>query len=176
MMWAALFQQRPAPDDGDYFKAEWLKEHRAAPDRDTLKVYGASDYAVTADGGDYTVHIVVGIDSEGRPWVLDLWRAQTDSSRWIDKLCDLILEWKPVEWAEETGQIKSAVGPFIEKRCNERGAYIYRRQFASRGDKAVGAQGIRGLMAMRGLHVATDAPWYPTLRTELLKFPAGKHE
>jgi predicted phage terminase large subunit-like protein len=176
MMWSALFQQEPTPDDGDYFKVEWLKEHVELPKRETLKVYGASDYAVTASGGDYTVHIVVGIDSEGRPWVLDLWRGQTDSSKWIDKLCDLILEYRPVEWAEETGQIKSAVGPFIDKRCAERGAYVYRRQFAARGDKAVRAQGIRGVMAMRGLHVQKGAEWYPTLRSELLRFPAGKHD
>ena len=25
MMWAALYQQRPAPEEGDYFKAAWLK-------------------------------------------------------------------------------------------------------------------------------------------------------
>ena len=25
MMWAALYQQRPAPEEGDYFKVEWLK-------------------------------------------------------------------------------------------------------------------------------------------------------
>ena len=24
MMWAALYQQRPAPEEGDYFKADWL--------------------------------------------------------------------------------------------------------------------------------------------------------
>jgi predicted phage terminase large subunit-like protein len=176
MMWSALFQQEPTPDDGDYFKVEWLKEHVELPPRDTLKVYGASDYAVTADGGDYTVHIVIGIDSEGRPWILDLWRGQTDSARWIDKLCDFILQYNPVEWAEETGQIKSAVGPFIDKRCTERSAHVYRRQFAARGDKAVRAQGIRGLMAMRGLHVQGSAPWWPALRAELLRFPAGKHD
>jgi predicted phage terminase large subunit-like protein len=131
---------------------------------------------VTADGGDWTVHIVVGIDQEGKPWLLDLWRGQTDSARWIDKLCDLILQWKPIEWAEETGQIKSAVGPFIEKRCRERGAHVYRRQFASRGDKAVRAQPIRGLMSMRGLHIAEGSDWYPAFRSELLRFPAGKHD
>ena len=27
MMWAALYQQRPAPEDGDYFKADWLKPY-----------------------------------------------------------------------------------------------------------------------------------------------------
>ena len=32
--------------------------------KETLRVYGGSDYAVTADGGDYTVHAVVGLDPE----------------------------------------------------------------------------------------------------------------
>ena len=32
MMWAALYQQCPAPEEGDYFKADWLKsyEHSAS--------------------------------------------------------------------------------------------------------------------------------------------------
>src|SRR6185437_13355132 len=54
--WSALYQQRPAPEDGDYFKKEWLKPYDIAPDLKLLRVYGGSDYAVTADGGDYTVH------------------------------------------------------------------------------------------------------------------------
>lgn len=66
MMWAALYQQRPAPEDGDYFKAGWLKPYDGLPPRDTLRIYGGSDYAVTADGGDYTVHVVVGLDPDGR--------------------------------------------------------------------------------------------------------------
>jgi hypothetical protein len=27
MMWSALYQQRPAPEEGDYFKADWLKTY-----------------------------------------------------------------------------------------------------------------------------------------------------
>jgi hypothetical protein len=49
MMWAALYQQRPAPDEGEYFKAAWLKPYVSAPATETLAIYGASDYAVTAD-------------------------------------------------------------------------------------------------------------------------------
>ena len=74
MMWAALYQQRPAPEDGDYFKAAWLKTCDALPARETMRVYGGSDYAVTADGGDYTVHIVLGLDPDGRMYLLDRWR------------------------------------------------------------------------------------------------------
>src|SRR5215510_12006542 len=58
MMWSALYQQRPAPEEGDYFKAAWLKPCDKLPARETMRIYGASDYAVTAAGGDYTVHLV----------------------------------------------------------------------------------------------------------------------
>lgn len=174
--WSALYQQRPAPEDGDYFKAEWLKPYDIAPDPKLMRVYGGSDYAVTADGGDYTVHVVVGIDPDGRMFLLDLWRKQASSDEWIEAFCDLVIKWKPIGWAEETGQIRAGVGPYIDRRQRERMAYVSREQFPTRGDKAVRAQSIRGRMALEGLYVPTSAPWYPGLRSELLSFPAGKHD
>ncbi len=173
--WSALYQQRPAPEEGDYFKAEWLKPG-VAPSRDRLRVYGGSDYAVTADGGDYTVHIVVGVDPEGHMHVLDVWRKQASSDVWIEAFCDLVLKWKPIGWAEEQGQIRAGIGPFLDKRSRERRAYVARDQFPTRGDKAVRAQSIRGRMALSGLYADTGAAWFPDLRSELLSFPAGKHD
>lgn len=176
MMWSALYQQRPAPEDGDYFKADWLKPFDKAPDRDTMRVYGASDYAVTADGGDYTAHVVVGVDPDGRMYLLDLWRKQASSDVWIEAFCDLVIKHKPIEWAEETGQIKASLGPFIDRRQRERKAYVKRTQFPTRGDKSIRAQSIRGRMALEGLFVKTEAPWFADFRSELLSFPAGKHD
>jgi hypothetical protein len=88
--WSALYQQKPAPDTGIFFEAAWLKTYSVMPARETLSVYGASDYAVTEGRGDYTAHIVVGIDPAGRLYVLDLWRGQTASDVWVEILCDLI--------------------------------------------------------------------------------------
>jgi predicted phage terminase large subunit-like protein len=175
--WSALYQQRPAPEEGDYFRKDWLKPYTTVPARETLKVYGGSDYAVTADGGDYTAHVVVGLDPEGRMYLLDLWRKQASADEWIEAFCDLVLRWKPIGWAEETGQIRSGVGPFLDRRSRERKAYVVRDQFPTRGgDKAVRAQSIRGRMALEGLYVPINAPWYEALRSELLSFPAGKHD
>lgn len=174
--WSALYQQRPAPEEGDYFKAEWLKPYTRAPAKETMRIYGGSDYAVTADGGDFTVHAVVGLDPEGRMYLLDLWRKQAASDEWVESFCDLVLEWKPMAWAEEQGQIKSGVGPFLERRMRERRAYTVREQFPTRGDKAIRAQSIRSSMAMNGLYVPISAPWYADLRSELLSFPAGKFD
>lgn len=174
--WSALYQQRPAPDSGDYFKAEWLRPYDKAPDRSTLSIYGGSDYAVTSDGGDYTVHVIVGIDAEGRLWLLDLWRGQTASDVWVEAFCDLVLKWKPIGWAEETGQIKAGVGPFLTRRIRERRTFVAREQFPTRGDKSVRAQSIRGRMALDGLYVPTDAPWKADLITEMMSFPVGVHD
>jgi len=168
MMWAALYQQRPAPEEGDYFKADWLKTYETAPARETLKVYGASDYAVTADGGDFTCHIVVGLDPEGRMYVLDLWRKQASSDVWIDAFCDLVTLWKPAMWAEEQGQIKAGVGPFLDRRQRERKAYVWRKPFPTRGDKAVKAQSIPGRMALESLYLPTAASWGSALRSSQL--------
>jgi predicted phage terminase large subunit-like protein len=176
MMWSALYQQRPSPEEGAYFKVDWLRPCVNTPALETLAVYGASDYAVTADGGDHTVHIVVGIDPQGRMYVLDLWRKQAASDEWVEAFCNLVKQWKPMEWAEEQGQIKAGVGPFLERTQRDRGAYVYRRTFPTRGDKAVRAQSIRGRMALEGLYVPQSAAWLPTLQAELLSFPAGRHD
>lgn len=175
---AGQFQQRPAPREGGLFQSSWIKPylHGQRPSLDTLSIYGASDYAVTANGGDYTVHIVVGLDPQGRLWVLDLWRRQASSADWIEAFCDLVLEYRPQGWAEETGQIKSGVGPFIDLRQRHRKAYVPRVTFPTRGDKAIRAQAIRGRMALEGLYVPQDAPWYEAFVSELLTFPAGRND
>jgi len=174
--WSALYQQRPAPETGDYFKREWVHLVEHEPPRDTMTIFGGSDYAVTAKGGDYTVHGVVGLDHEGRPWLLDVWRAQASSEAWVDAFCDLVLKWKPMGWAEESGQIRAGVGPFLDRRMNERNAYVHREMFPTRGDKAVRAQSFRGLIASRGLYIRKDAPFLADLLSEMMSFPAGVHD
>ena len=115
--WSALYQQRPAPEEGNQFKGTWLRPYQTHPPLAELAVYGGSDYAVTSDGGDYTCHVVVGIDTDQRMYLLDLWRGQSSTDVWIREWCRLVREWKPLDWAEETGQITSGVGPFLEQEA-----------------------------------------------------------
>ena len=174
--WSALYQQRPAPDDGTFFLASWLKPYITAPPRETLAVYGGSDYAVTADGGDFTVHVVVGIDPDGHMYLLDMWRKQAESKEWVEAFCALVKQWKPHEWAEEQGQINAALGPFIDEEQRKHQAFVYRSTFPTRHEKAIRARSIQGRMAVDGLYVPQYAGWMADLRSELLSFPAGKHD
>ena len=174
--WSALYQQRPAPETGAYFEADWLRTTERLPPRDQLRIYGASDYAVTSNGGDYTVHVVVGLDADGRMYLCDLWRRQAASDVWVEAFCDLVRDCRPIVCAEEQGQIRGGVGPFLERRMRERAARVARKQFPTRGDKPTRAQSIRGRMALEGLYVPAGAPWFADFRSELLSFPAGRHD
>jgi predicted phage terminase large subunit-like protein len=174
--WSALYMQRPVPESGDFFKAEWLKWYDNPPPRAQLRTYGASDYATKAEGGDYTVHLVVGLDPNADIYLLDLWRERAASDKWAEALIDLMALWKTVTWAEEAGQIKASVGPFITKRQLERKVYGVRRQFTSSSDKPSRAQAIRGRTGMGKVYLPRSAPWVADFVHELLRFPAGTHD
>lgn len=181
--WSALYQQRPTPDDGEYFRKEWLRYYDE-PVADLMKrvpmrVVGASDYATKDGSGDYTVHGVLGIDAEGNVYVLDWWRRQATSMVWGASLCDLILKWKPREWLEEKGVIANTMAGFLDQMQRDRRAHCPRRGLPStsrQGDKASKAQAIRGMFEMGKVFLPKSASWVPELVSEMMKFDAGKHD
>lgn len=172
--WSALYQQRPAPDEGSYFKRDWFRWYDTKPT--ALRIYGASDYAVTDAGGDYTVHVVIGVDPEDNIFVLDLWRGQTASDVWVQAWLDLVRQWKPVTWAEEQGQIVRSIGPFLEKRMHEERIYCRREQFASAADKPTRSRSIQARASMGKVYLPSKAVWLPDFLAELTTFPAGKND
>jgi len=174
--WAALYQQRPSPETGLYFKREWIQYYDKAPPLDHMRIYAASDYAVTEGGGDYTVHGIFGVAPDERIYVLDWWRQQTSSDKWVEAFCDLAEKWQPIGWAEENGQILKSIGPFLKKRMQEMGVYTARFQFTSSTDKPSRAQSIRGRMAQGMLFFPRNAPYTPALVSELMTFPAGTND
>lgn len=172
--WAALYQQRPAPDEGNYYKREWFRYYDEKPTH--LRIYGASDYAVTEGSGDWTVHIVVGVDPHDNIYVLDLWRGQTASDKWIGAWLDLVRQHKPMMWVEEQGQIIKSIGPFMDKRMREERVYCRREQVASAADKPTRSRSIQARTSMGKVYLPNKAPWLSDFTSELLTFPAGKHD
>ena len=173
--WQALYQGRPAPEEGAFFKRANI--HRAQrPEMSMLKMYGASDYAVTDGAGDWTVHLVIGLDSAFRPWVVDMWRDRTSSDRWIPPLIELMQEYKPALWLEEKGVIEKSVGPAIDQEQLESGAWTPRDALTSAVDKPTRARAWQWMMERYGLWFDTHCPFYSVIVGELLSFPLGKND
>lgn len=172
--WNSLYQQNPIPDDGDYFRAGWFTDYNGLPSG--LAIYGASDYAVTDGGGDWTEHGVFGVDLNGNIYVIDWWRGQTASDIWIERKCDLIIKHSPQCWFGEAGPIRRSVEPFLLRRMMERNAMCRIEWLPSIADKVSRARGIQGLASMGKVFFPTNAPWKGDILAQLIRFPAGKHD
>lgn len=168
--WSALYQQQPQPDEGTFFQREWFETWKAG-DLPKLRYYGTSDYAVTDQGGDYTVHRVWGVDSDGAIYRIDGWRGQTTSDVWIEKKLDLIKQWKPMAWFGEGGVIQKAVEPMINRRMRERKTFCRLEWLSSVHDKPTRARSFQAMAASGRVKFEPDADI-----SEFLAFPAGKHD
>jgi predicted phage terminase large subunit-like protein len=174
-MWASLYQQRPAPEEGAFFERSWLKYYDSIPDN--LQYYGASDYAVSADKGDYTVHVIAGFDKNDNLYIIDMWRGQTESSIWMDELVKMMRVYRPREWGEENGVILKSLDPFIKHTMNKERIYTTRRrQFTPTSDKVSRARTFQGLMQLGKVWLPRRSDWLRDLEYEILTFPSSKHD
>ena len=176
---SALYQQRPTPEDGDFFQAHMIKPYKAgeAPPRDRLRIYAASDHAVgIKQEHDKTCLLIVGVDERNNIWLMDCWwrRARTDVV--VDQMIAMMLKWKPLVWWAESGHISKSIGPFLFKRMAEMKAYFNVVEQVPSKDKVTRAQSIQGRMAMGMVRFPSYEPWYEDARQEMLKFPQAKHD
>lgn len=175
MMWAALYQQDPAPDEGEFFKRDWFQRYKPDEKPQRLSVFGTSDYAVSEGKGDFTVHRVWGIDERGHIWLLAGWRGQTTSDVWIERLLDLVHAHRPFAWFGESGVIQKSVEPYLLRRSQERRVYCRWEWLPSITDKSARARGFQARAAMKMVHVPEGAEGDGFIE-ELIRFPAGKHD
>jgi predicted phage terminase large subunit-like protein len=173
--WSALYQQRPQPDEGTYFQRAWFKRFHEAQKPANLHCYGTSDYAVTEDGGDYTVHRVWGVDPQSDLWLLGGWRGQTTADVWMERQIDLIAHHKPHAWFGEAGVIAKAIEPMLRRRLQERRLGARLEWLPSISDKPTRARGFQARAAMGKVHLP-DGIEGDLVLDEYLHFPAGKHD
>jgi len=168
--WEALYMQRPAPDAGDYFRREWFRRYETEPKH--LRIYGASDYAVTSGDGDYTEHGVFGLDPDGNLYILDWWYGQTSSDIWIETQLDMIDRWRPMAWVGESGPIRRSIEPFLTRRSRERRSLARFEWLPSVHDKPTRARTFQA-MASSGMIYLPKTAWADRLLSQLLVFPVG---
>lgn len=166
--WSALYQQRPQPDEGTFFKREWFVQWDRLP---AVRYYGTSDYAVTDGGGDFTVHRIWGIGPDGDIYRVDGWSGQTSSDVWIERKLDLIAKYKPLAWFGEGGVIQKAVEPMLKRRMRERNVFCRLEWLPSVADKPTRARSFQAMAASGRVKFERGADI-----SEFLVFPAGKHD
>lgn len=78
MVWESRFQQNPSPREGGMFKVDnWMRRPSAPEGLTKVRCW---DLAATKGGGDWTVGVLMGRDTEDRFFVLDVQRFRMDGN------------------------------------------------------------------------------------------------
>ena len=167
----AQYMQDPTPEEGTFFKREWFsgKRFRLGQEPTRLVKYGAGDYAVTEDDGDWTEQAIGGFDIKEDLWFLDWWSKQSLLNESIDGMMQLFLTHDPVLWMMEKGVIRRAMEPFVLAEQIRRKIPFKIEYFPATKSKAVNAKAFQGMCSQGRVHIPYG-DWGDELIAHLLKF------
>ena len=177
----ALYQGRPTPEEGSFFKAITLRTYarmRDMPSKEKLRFYGASDHAVSLEQGrDKTCLMIIGVDERNDIWVQpDLFWKQADTATVIENMIAMMDVYNPVFWWAEKGHISKSIGPFLRKRMLEKRVFCSIHEITPSTDKQTRAQAMQARMSMMKVVFPGFARWWAEAHDQLLKFPQGAHD
>ena len=177
-VWSALYQQNPTPNDGMTFTKHMFKVYSHTPQTYGRTIYQAWDFAITTkQANDWTVGVTVLHDENDDIFVLHVNRFRSDDGADIMKtLVDYAREWGCMTVGVEDGQIWKSLESTFVRICGEEKYYPAYEVLQPLTDKMVRAQPLKGRMQAGKVWFPEKAPWYQALKTELLQFPAGKHD
>jgi predicted phage terminase large subunit-like protein len=177
----ALYQGRPTPEEGSFFKAVNLRTYARMdimPPRENMRFYCASDHAVSLEQGrDKTCLMAVGIDDHDQMWVQpDLFWRQADTNLVVEAMLVMMERYKPLFWWAGKDHISKSIGPFLRKRMLEKRVFCSIEEITPVGDKQTRAQSIQARTSMMRVVFPGFARWWPEAYDQLLKFPQASHD
>ena len=173
--WASLYQQRPAPDQGLFFKRAGFVFEKVPPPVEELQIYLCWDPAVTdeEDGGvDETAIYVIGIDQWHKLHQIDTWVGAVTMDVWVDQLITMAQIYKPLKGISESGVIRRASEPYLARECINRGVLFTREYMTRSANKPAMARGLQALQNSGRLILQDNTTGHDTMN-EMLKFPAS---
>lgn len=176
--WTSLYQQKPTPDDGNFFLRDMFKPYRREELPTNLRKYGASDHAISQkQQADLSCMGCVGLDVNDDIWILpDVDWDRMDGDAQVERMLGQMRRNNPQIWWAEKGHISKSIGPFLRKRMLDENVHCYIDEKTPAADKRTRAQAIRARASLRPIRVPAFMPWWDRALDELLKFDNGRHD
>ncbi len=170
MVWASLFQQRPAPSDGSIFNRGWWKYYKTPPARFQEILQSWDLTFKDSKGADYVVGQVWGRNGADK-YLLDQVRAKMDFPSTVQAIRNLSKKWP------------RAKAKLIEDKANGPAVIAtLKREIPGlipvnpEGGKVVRAQAVTPDIEAGNVYLPEDAPWINDFVEECAAFPNGKHD
>lgn len=176
---SALYQGKPSPDDGAFFKKDEIVRYNKMSDiPDNLRFYAGSDHATSEkQERDKTCLIPAGVDKDGVLWIMpNVWWQRKLTNVVVEAMLAIMKKNKPLFWWAGRDHITKSIGPFLRQRMRESNTFCSIDEVVAITDKMARAQGIQARMSMGMVRFPSFAPWFGAMERELLKFPNGTHD
>lgn len=177
--WSSLYQQKPSPDEGSYFKLEWFKRYKEIPK--DIHTYLTSDHAPGGtEDNDYTCVRPWGYAGDGNLYLLPGgFRTQETLDKSMTKVIGksgLIKRYKPLCWFPEDDNNWKSIDGFVRKAMQAEGNFCRIEPISPHGgDKEVKAQPFQAMASM-GMIYIPEGPEGDDIIDQYIKFPAGKND
>jgi predicted phage terminase large subunit-like protein len=178
-MRSGLYQQSPRPEDGDYFRADWLIGYRPEelPPLNTLQLYGAGDFACSEEETANRTAIPIGGWDGRLLWILPvLYWEREDTGKIVKAWLRLNAEYDVLTWVAEKGHITKSIGPFLQDQMLEQRNFLRIVEVTPAKDKPTRARSFQGMCEFGLVRFPKFASWWPKAEDELLTFPGGKSD
>jgi phage terminase large subunit-like protein len=193
--WSALYQQRPAPAEGTFFRREWFRRYRPADvEGVAFRNYLTSDHAPTdGEDSDPSGCRVWGLTAQGDLYLRDGFKHRATMDKTVDRIVGnvktrelrhpvppadegLIRRYKPHAWLPEDDNNWKTAEPFIKRQMREESVMTILAPMPPHGqDKAAKASGFQALASMGRVWIPAG-PEGDEIIEEYIRFPAGKHD
>jgi predicted phage terminase large subunit-like protein len=165
----ALYQQRPAAEDGEIFKREWWQYYREAPAFQWICITCDSAFKKGEDN-DYSVFIVWGVTKTGY-YILDVWRQKVEFHGLKTTANAIANKWNPRLLLIED---KASGQSLIQELKRDTPHPVIPIKVDS--DKVSRANAASPTVQAGRVYLPENAPWLLDFIDELATFPNGAHD
>lgn len=182
-IWSALYQQKPVPDEGIFFRKDYIRFLPDIPYFAQANVYTTWDFAIsTKNSADYTSHATLMQDTSALVVVANIARFKRDTYGIVEEIIDQAVyyqrEYPNFSYMAgfEDGQIFKALLPVLKRRMQERQVFFSYEVLPPLTDKMVRARPLQSLMQQGNVYFVETIPALSEALSELLQFPASRND
>ncbi len=169
---AAQYQQRPIPEDGEILKWSWFRTYETEPSDHDAQVVQSWDTASKAgELNDYSV-CTTWLIKDKKYYLLDVFRQKLDFPELRRAIIELAQQFEPYAILIEDKASGMALLQQLEAERSIRTPIA----IEPHGDKITRASGESPAIEAGDVLLPTNAPWLTDFRNEISQFPNGRHD
>ena len=173
---ASLYQQTPFIKGGNMIKANWWRTYPSdmRPERFTSLIISADTAFKAKQNSDYSVMMVMGLDSNGDIYIVDTIRERFEFPDLKRRMIMLNNEWRGRGLRGIYVEDKASGQSLIQELKRESGVSVIPYRVGS--DKVTRLSAVLPLIEGGRVFLPEIAPWLDPFMDECQTFPSGKHD